>query len=795
MALLSKDELEIVADNPLDSLSNVRDGFCSAEDVKESDAKHHNPNLDAAPRYPTVYKGAMDKLLATLHSSRVSIILASRTGKDALASDLTAIRLRLTNKAGSSTNEIDYKQLRPLSQLVIKEAPDADIWNAFISLVTTINDASISSPQTSRSTRDDTPFTISSSSYEGAEQTRAKIEERMIDEIRYCTYEDVPSFHAKYFTGQRWNKKAESVWKEAKKQYDGKWTDFPEKPDQHSVYAWFLSMQEKLLPKGKSIYYRSDLTKMVGDEAKRRIDIIVKKAEASATKHKFKDVTVIGELKSSVYDWRATVLQLACYVRDVFTHQPMRHFVHAFALYGSEMETWVFDRSGPYSAGRFDIHEQPKRFIQILCGYVMMSDEELGLDTFTMQSGKKLAVELTGPRGKKRKLELDPNPIAHQQAVVCRGTTCYLAKKLWIKDYDCVVKLSWTSDKREAEWKLLKMAQEQDVKGVPKLEGYCEVTTIGELRKGLDFEKAKKHRFYGTAASVTISEQPQSTAQLPTSSTHGSQKRKSAVEGNDQSKRSRSNSVRNGIEASQEPDGVSLMMRNNEPFDNRVLRILAISPAGQSIRQFRSPAELVGTLRDAIKAHQSLYIDGRILHRDISENNIIITDPKKADGFRGMLIDLDLAKVVGGGPSGARHRTGTMQFMAIGVLQGDTHTYRHDLESFFYVLVWLSARRAWDLPRAGKRQGASRLTAWYTGFFDDMSRTKKGDMDKQEFERILHEIPRVFEAVKPLCRTLRDILFPYRDGLFTGTPEDPESLYSPMLAAFDSILHTMRAGN
>ena len=58
-----------------------------------------------------------------------------------------------------------------------------------------------------------------------------------------------------------------------------------------------------------------------------------------------------------------------------------------------------------------------------------------------------------------------------------------------------------------------------------------------------------------------------------------------------------------------------------------------------------------------------------------------------------MLIDLDLAKVLGSGRSGARHQTGTMEFMAIEVLQGIDHTYRHDLESFFYVLVWLCARR------------------------------------------------------------------------------------------------------
>lgn len=79
--------------------------------------------------------------------------------------------------------------------------------------------------------------------------------------------------------------------------------------------------------------------------------------------------------------------------------------------------------------------------------------------------------------------------------------------------------------------------------------------------------------------------------------------------------------------------------------------------------------------------------EGNILHLDISENNIIITNPEENGGFTGMLIDLDLVKVLGSGRSGARHQTGTMEFMAIEFLLGIHHTYRHNLESFFYVLV------------------------------------------------------------------------------------------------------------
>lgn len=80
-----------------------------------------------------------------------------------------------------------------------------------------------------------------------------------------------------------------------------------------------------------------------------------------------------------------------------------------------------------------------------------------------------------------------------------------------------------------------------------------------------------------------------------------------------------------------------------------------------------------------MKAHRSLYQDGNILHRNISENNLIITDAEKEGQPKGILINLDLAKKLNSSPSGAR-QTSTIEFMAIEVLKGKAHIYRNDLE-------------------------------------------------------------------------------------------------------------------
>ncbi|KAI2627228.1 hypothetical protein GGS21DRAFT_493073 [Xylaria nigripes] len=164
--------------------------------------------------------------------------------------------------------------------------------------------------------------------------------------------------------------------------------------------------------------------------------------------------------------------------------------------------------------------------------------------------------------------------------------------------------------------------------------------------------------------------------------------------------------------------------------------------AGRSITQYQSGLELVQSPRDAIIVHRSLYLDGKILHRDISENNIIITDPTQADGFRGMLIDLDLAKEEGQGTSGARYRTGTMEFMAIEVLKGIAHTYRHDLESFFYVLIWLCARRGWVTPPM-----PIMLNRRYNDRYENIARSKSADMLENFFEDLLDEFPVELELV------------------------------------------------
>ena len=74
---------------------------------------------------------------------------------------------------------------------------------------------------------------------------------------------------------------------------------------------------------------------------------------------------------------------------------------------------------------------------------------------------------------------------------------------------------------------------------------------------------------------------------------------------------------------------------------------------------------------------------------------------------------------------------------------------------------------------SGSRPPVSRLLNCYEGSYDNIVRSKIDNIDKKRFKRILREYPATFNSVRPLYRSLRDIIFPWMNVLFTGIPEDP----------------------
>lgn len=124
--------------------------------------------------------------------------------------------------------------------------------------------------------------------------------------------------------------------------------------------------------------------------------------------------------------------------------------------------------------------------------------------------------------------------------------------------------------------------------------------------------------------------------------------------------------------------------------------------------------------------------------------------------------------------------------MAIEVLLGYPHSFRHDLESFYYVLLWIGARRAWKRNPPPNSQ----FTRWYTGTFNDMAMAKQSQKDRNAswFNRLLDEFPPESGDITGLCTELRNNLISNQDGPFIGSPQRAEDLYEAIIDAFDGAI-------
>ena len=809
MANLSQEDRAVIAKHPLaDCLNHLWVPLRKAEQSWEPSPTSDNGGGETRNQEPLK---AVSRLLPVLLGHEVAFTLRSKSGSGDLASELSALFRRVRS------GHLNYQQYRPLILLVIKNAPDIDIWNAVFDLIRSISQTtpptSIPSLKSVQTSIYGTPRVRSSASFRDSQQTRNIIRTPVLEELSGRTFVDVKQFYTKYFENKEWSKTADLIFEKAPN--NNPLSNFPEapQPEELEIWDWLDDFQKRYLVDAPRLYHRAKSKKDIkGALGERQLDIILKDRTASLTEsHHAKDFRVIGELTKTKKSgcWKAKFTQLAIYVRDAFAAQPTRWFVHGFLMFGSQMQLWVFDRSGAYSSETFDVREEPKQFVRVVVGYAFMTKAELGLDTFIQDDVLHPTVTLPESiSGKDRILQLEATPIFSQNAIACRGTSCFSTA-----DGTLVVKFSWRPDKKRSEADYLTIAR--GVKGVPVLVGSRDVITIEDLRKGLEIKTPKNlgHSAHDrSTSSPQVSFTSQSTQALSKLSM-SSAKRKSSFAEEATSRKRHSSSQKSNLQqevlgnsfGSGTPgqsftrDGSALPQR--PLYRNRVLTCQAISPAGRPLQDFRSVPQVLHVFRDVITAHKSLFLDRKLLQRDVSFNNIILTDPKENRGCSGMLIDFDLGVLVGedgkNETSEEKNMTGTLEYMAIQILEGairketagTDHTYRHDLESFFYVFLSLCIRYGWP---DGKKPKTDPLKRWYTGDFDDISGRKRGDIEPGGFEiYVLKHFSPEFQAQKALARKLRTILFS-KGALYVDTPQKPATLYDPIIKLFEDAIRETR---
>lgn len=462
-------------------------------------------------------------------------------------------------------------------------------------------------------------------------------------------------------------------------------------------------------------------------------------------------VQVIGQFYHRGCVYQDGLLRLCRSAHQVFASQPTRLFLHGFYIRGSLVELWVFDRSGLYCSDVFDVQQDFIQFLSIILSYQRMTDQDLGkINIIETDKGGSYIILDSVVIPSLGKLYLESQPIASRKGLVGTGTTCYRARMPDSNRWNYVVKFKWRWARERPEDELLKLAKEKCVWGAVSVDYYKEVESTANLRRGLRWGTHRKF------ATMHFREK------------HGS------IEEQRQGATCNADGL---VEYTQETDNF---------FQNRILACIVTSPVGRPLHTFQSPTELLQVFRDAIKCHRSLY-DAKILHQDISPGNMIILDDKDEGKPKGILIDLDSAIELAEGLGTEPGITGTRSFMAIGVLKGECHTYRHDLESFLYVFLCTIITNHTENPPE-----TSKLRQWSNGDWDELAARKPLDMDQDSFRNILEEFPLEFHSLKPLAECLRQILFPLRNGvIWTGTDGSPEAvdkLYDGMIRAFEGAI-------
>ncbi|TFY66120.1 hypothetical protein EVG20_g4966 [Dentipellis fragilis] len=197
----------------------------------------------------------------------------------------------------------------------------------------------------------------------------------------------------------------------------------------------------------------------------------------------------------------------------------------------------------------------------------------------------------------------------------------------------------------------------------------------------------------------------------------------------------------------------------------RVLRIL-VSPRYRRLQDVHSLKEFKKVFVDTVRVHRVVFLKADILHRDLSIGNLMFRRDKNMRPY-GTLNDWDLSEEVSSDPGDhdaiPGHRMGTVAFMAMELLADNPpiHVYRHDLESFFWILVWA----ALHFNLNGDQRPVNPLVySWTEGSWDTMASAKREVLGPKFLDYISAITPAFRLLINEWIWPLRKLFFDYEDA-------------------------------
>ncbi|TWU70363.1 hypothetical protein ED733_000050, partial [Metarhizium rileyi] len=750
--------LKLISDHPigngLDAFHASFNSICSSTGIRSAD------EIDGLGREDA--QDLASSLLSALQILPVSRHLQSSSGVGTVRNEL----LRLVSTVAS--DDFDFDRVKPLLKAALADNhEDTLIWD----LVSAAAVESTPPPRPIPPSIQQTPLSQNTSGLVNSSEFRHDVDPILKLELE-SLYVGLPNFHNAFFGDvPALDMVSEAVFRQCSKGdtplFREGWTGWPATAKEGEVLAWFSDLIPKLEVFADDYISRAASRRkllaqprspLAGSAGKRSMDIgfvshdITCKPDSANSTYHWSHILVVGELKSNPKADIASIAwtDLARYAREVFAAQVTRRFVLGFTLCGSLMRIWEFDRLGGVASEQFSINKADGalRFVTTILGFLCMDEEMLGFDPTIIASGDEQYIDIER-NDKTERLVID-EVMKRARCVAGRATVCWRAHRKEDPQTPLVIKDSWQYLDRDEEGELLRVATS---KGVANVARYYHHETVcvrnadddiqENIRKGLDVTKATNYRsgraMLQSSANVNVS-----ILRKARSSSAGVKRPSSDTSASlPPAKRSRPTSPSKA---------------DSEQLPNRVHRRVIVRDYGKPIYKASSRVALLSALEGCIEGHELLHKAG-LLHRDISINNLMVNEDERNPSWRSFLIDLDLAIIEQREiASGAKGKTGTRAFMAIGALLGQHHSFMHDLESFFWVLFWICIH--YDGP--GHDIGPTEFDKWNYVCMQELAKLKKGEVsDERDFRQTAEEnFTAYYQPLIPCVNRLRKAVFP-----------------------------------
>ncbi|KAI8710295.1 Non-specific serine/threonine protein kinase [Fusarium sp. LHS14.1] len=710
--------------------------------------------LQHYPNYPLDLRNLTLPLLVALQSHTVSGSLLTTTGRGALRGDL----LRLISAAAS--DDFNFDRVKPLLKSALASEPDALIWNQAYDAVT----ESTPPPRPIASSLKQTPCLRNTSSFANSSEHRKYVDDVLKEELG-SMYVGLRHFYNTYFGGvvgldavseAFFNRCVEG----SDPLFEDGWKGWPNNANQDNVLSWFADFSDKLAAFADSHgsisthqHRRRPLAQpnkpIQGSTGERKLDVgFVKDTKAGKdSRCHWSQILVPGELKSNPSADKASMawLDLGRYAREVLVAQDTRRFVLGFTICGSLMRVWAFDRLGGIASEQFDINKDGRQFVSTILGFLWMDKEQLGFDPTIMTANGERFIEVNR-NGSTERIIIDKR-MQRAPCIAGRATTCWKAHPEGQPEVLLVIKDSWQYPERD-EGELLREATDKGVVNVARYYHHETVQIHGEdddirnnVRRGLDITQAANYH----------PGRPMRRSNVAPGTSRGDRGRASA------SRKRSSGQIGAPLPSSKRSCSVS-PTKAASIVSNRIHRRLIVRDYGMPIYKASSRSALLAAFERCIEGHESLYRAG-LLHRDVSINNLMINEDDDNPSWPAFVIDLDLAiRESREAASGAKGKTGTRAFMAIGALLGEQHSFMHDLESFFWVLFWVCIH--YNGP--DEKRVVQEFDKWNYVDMKELAKLKLGTVAKEGIfmATISDNFTQYYEPLIPLLNGLRKLVFP-----------------------------------